>query len=91
MVYLNLIIGIVTVLVTAGFAVYMSQPTYQTEPPHQSLADLCPLCQIEMSSSNMHRMQCGHALHNDCFQEFRFLRRSCPAVQPYRKSKFARR
>ncbi|XP_017139938.1 zinc finger protein BRUTUS-like At1g18910 [Drosophila miranda] len=104
MAYLNLIIGIVTVLVTAGFAVYMSQPTDQTEPPHQRRrneergannggrpknnfenqrvrtskpGDLCPLCQSEMSSYNMHRMQCGHALHNDCFQEFRYLRRSC--------------
>ncbi|XP_034130359.1 E3 ubiquitin-protein ligase AIRP1 [Drosophila guanche] len=105
MVYLNIILGVLTVVVSAGLALYLSRPNYQHQPPHQTHrrdeektnqndgrpnnkfesrkyrksmpGDRCPCCTEEMPSDDMHRMQCGHALHYACFQEFRYLRPNC--------------
>ncbi|XP_022209970.2 uncharacterized protein LOC111065850 [Drosophila obscura] len=108
MVYFNIVLGLCTVVVAAGIAIYYSSRNYQYAPPHQSQrrrceeeyahnngdcrprnkfdnqhgrkskpGDLCPICQDEMQSDNMHQMQCGHALHNACFEAFRYIRRDC--------------
>ncbi|XP_034662474.1 uncharacterized protein LOC117897617 [Drosophila subobscura] len=105
MVYLNIILGIITVVVSAGIAVYLSRPNYQQVPPHQTRrrveeetnknggkptnklesqkcrkskpGDICATCTEEMPSDDMYRMQCGHALHNACFQVFRYICPNC--------------
>ncbi|XP_017102332.2 uncharacterized protein [Drosophila bipectinata] len=40
--------------------------------------DKCPVCLDEMLQGDLHMMQCSHAMHPTCFNEFRYLRRSCP-------------
>ncbi|KAH8334945.1 hypothetical protein KR074_006943 [Drosophila pseudoananassae] len=40
--------------------------------------DKCPVCLDEMLQGDLHMMQCSHAMHPTCFDEFRYLRRSCP-------------
>ncbi|KAH8292225.1 hypothetical protein KR054_007364 [Drosophila jambulina] len=110
MVYLNILIGIGVVLVSAAAAIYFSQPTYQQTDPHRHRrrrneeddeagefdnshrqrhftqqrmrrsqpGDKCSMCLEEMSQEDMHEMECGHALHKECFEEYRYLRRNCP-------------
>ncbi|EDV42975.1 uncharacterized protein Dana_GF16744, isoform B [Drosophila ananassae] len=40
--------------------------------------DKCSVCLDEMMDGELHMMQCGHALHTTCFEEYRYLRRNCP-------------
>ncbi|KAH8343730.1 uncharacterized protein [Drosophila kikkawai] len=110
MVYLNILLGLGVVLVSAAAAIYFSQPSYQQTPPYRHRrrndeeddagsfcsdtkkrrnlgqqqmrgskpGDKCSVCLDEMAVENIHKMECGHALHNECFEEYRYLRRNCP-------------
>ncbi|XP_062124587.1 uncharacterized protein LOC133837742 [Drosophila sulfurigaster albostrigata] len=45
--------------------------------------DKCTLCLKEMTNETMRTMNCGHALHNSCFDEYRELRRFCPYCEQF--------
>ncbi|KAH8392637.1 hypothetical protein KR200_004433 [Drosophila serrata] len=110
MVYLNILIGLGVVLVSAAAAIYFNQPTYQQTPPYRQRrrneedddagefhntkilqrnltqqqercsrpGDKCSVCLEEMLEEDMQRMECRHALHKQCFEEYRYIRRNCP-------------
>ncbi|KAH8241301.1 hypothetical protein KR032_007703 [Drosophila birchii] len=110
MVYVNILIGLGVVLVSAAAAIYFSQPTRQSTSPYHHRRrneedddagefdngrrlqrhftqqqmrrsvpdDKCSVCLEKMSREDMHVMVCGHALHKQCFDEYRYLRRNCP-------------